>query len=98
MRETKKENDSNRDSLNDIILGLVCGNPGTTISQTADTVILDPGIETPPSKDTVRRRVYQLKEMGLLSLRQELVIHPTEKARKIVGNGTTSPKDGGSVE
>ncbi len=94
MRETKKEND--RDSLNDIILGLVCDKPGATISQTADTVILDPGIETPPSKDTVRRRVYQLKEMGLLSLRQELVIHPTEKARKIVGNGITAPKDGDS--
>ncbi len=94
MREAKKESDSNKDSLNDIILGLVCDKPGTTIAQTADTVILDPGIETPPSRDTVRRRVYQLKDAGLLSLRQELVIHPTEKGSQNRGRCDRPPEGG----
>jgi len=83
--------------LNRGILSLACDKPGITIAQTVDAIFQQtPEDEKWPSKDTIRRRIYRLGALGYLSLRREIAIYPTEKARKLVGNGITGPKDGDS--
>lgn len=86
-----------QDTLNREILSLACEKPGITIAQTVDTIFQQtPDGEKWPSRDTIRRRIYRLGALGYLSLRKQITLYPTEKARKFVGNGTTGPKDSGS--
>ncbi len=77
-----------RNQLSLAILRLVCETPGQTVAQVIDSISqqVPKGETKAPSKDTIRRRIYRLGALGYLSLRQEIVVHPTEKARKLVGH------------
>lgn len=61
-----------QDELNYRILGLVYEQPGITVAQIIETIftIVPEGIK-PPSKGTIRRRIYRLAEIGSMSLGRE---------------------------
>ena len=73
--------------LNVTILGAICKHPGITIAQVVENVSQKlPEGTKPPSKDTIRRRIYRLGALGFLSLRQEITIYPTQKGRELAKN------------
>lgn len=73
-------------TLNQDVLAEVCHKPGQTISQVIETIFEQSPKGGFPSKDTIRRRIYRLGALGYLSLRLQVVIYPTEKAKIAIGH------------
>ncbi len=73
-------------TLNQDVLAEVCHKPGQTVSQVIETIFERSSKSGFPSKDTIRRRIYRLGALGYLWVRQQVVIYPTEKAKKAVGH------------